>query len=77
MSYAPVQTDEAQRAYDEVLLNVGAVLPVRDEVDTRIVAGVRVGSGRIHGSLSDLGGWPDLEEGSAPTDTDRDGMPDP
>ena len=44
---------------------------------SRIVAGVREGSGRIHGSLSDLGGWPDLEEGPAPTDTDRDGLPDP
>ena len=76
VSYAPVKTDEVKTAYSEVLLKVGAVLPVRDAVDTRIVTGVREGKGRIRQSLSELGGWPDLESGVVPTDTDLDGIPD-
>jgi len=35
MPYIPITT--AQEAYDYVLENVGATLPVRDAVDTRVI----------------------------------------
>jgi pectate lyase len=76
VSCVRVKTDEVKTAYSEVLLNVGAIRPVRDGVDTRLVAGVREGRGRIRLSLSEVGGWPQLGRASSPADTDLDGIPD-
>lgn len=65
----------ADDAYETVLTKAGCVLH-RDAVDERIVNEVRNGSGKLVNTPSDAGGYPTLAAGTAPTDTDRDGMPD-
>ena len=80
-----VTTHTAEIAYLRVLDYSGASLK-RDTVDRRIIANVKnktfsaPGSGgSVNGiidSPSDVGGWPVLESLPAPTDTDKDGMPD-
>jgi len=59
-----------------ILSDVGATLPKRDNVDERIINEVKTGAGRIIDSQSEVGGWPVLASTPAPTDTDNDGMPD-
>ncbi len=71
---------------ENVLQDVGANCQGWDKVDQRIVADVRnrtassqgskTGIPGIIDSQTDVGGWPDLQTGTAPQDTDRDGMPD-
>lgn len=70
-----VAADPAPRAYDRVLASAGASL-VRDAIDTKVVAGVRNRTGRIIDNEAQDGGWPDLRSGTAPLDSDNDGMPD-
>lgn len=75
-----VCTDDAPTAYKKVLDHVGASQPVRDEVDAKLVQQIRTQTGiKIHDE-SDLevgaNGYGTLTPGTAPTDTDRDGMPD-
>ena len=72
----PVQKEDARSAYERVLKTGGAILPKRDVVDIRIVNDVKNRSGRIIKSQEDVGGWPALNSGHVPADTDRDGMPD-
>jgi len=60
----------------QVLDNAGAILPVRDATDHRIVEGVRSGKGRILSSQDDIGGWKTLRVGRPQPDEDQDGMPD-
>lgn len=72
---APVTTEPADAAFKAVLAHAGAG-PVRDAVDERIIAGLRRGEGRIIDSQDDVGGWPTLATGTAPADSDKDGMPD-
>lgn len=72
--YAP-PTQSAAEAYDLVLARAGMSLK-RDGVDVRVVDNVRNGKGRLIDSQDEVGGWPLLESGTAPADTDRDGMPD-
>jgi pectate lyase len=55
---APVKTDRAEEAYERILKEAGASLPVRDAVDRRIVEEIRTGRGRIIDSQKDVGGWP-------------------
>jgi pectate lyase len=57
---ALVTTDTPERAYERILDESGATLPIRDAVDTRIVAEVRAGRGRVIDSQSQVGGWPKL-----------------
>ena len=67
------------------MAHAGASL-VRDDVDARIVDNVRQGNYTAEGSngssnglidrAEDVGGWPDYAPGTAPADTDGDGMPD-
>lgn len=71
-----VQTVPASEALELVLTNVGASLPNRDAVDTRLVEHVRSRGGRIINSQDEVGGWPELKSSPAPVDTDADGMPD-
>jgi hypothetical protein len=84
---APVKTDTAQVAYQRVLKHVGCTRPRRDSLDTRIIEEVRTGTAKygatwggggkgIIDSQTDVGGWPDLQGGPAPVDSDQDGMPD-
>jgi Bacterial TSP3 repeat len=73
---APVTTVPAAEVPDLVLASVGASLPVRDPVDTRIVAEVRSRGGHIIDSQTEVGGWPVLKTAPPPLDSDHDGMPD-
>lgn len=68
----PVTTDQTAAVLETVLAKAGAVRPVRDEVDQRIVNDVVNKTGNI-GIGSD---YPTLNSDIAPTDTDHDGMPD-
>ena len=72
----PVHTVSAAEAYQVVLADVGANVPVRDAVDARIIADVRNGAGRFVDSQKQVGGWPDYRPGAPPRDTDGDGIPD-
>lgn len=73
---APVITESAAAAFENVLAGAGATLPMRDAVDARVVAQVRAGTGRIIDSQREVGGWPALAAGSAAPDRDGDGLPD-
>jgi len=83
--YPTITEQSAKGAYPLVLKSAGASM-ARDVVDTRIVEEVRTGHITYKGSKSgdsglidtqnDVGGWPKLYSLPAPTDTDRDGMPD-
>jgi hypothetical protein len=74
--YPLVTTTDAFTARDQVLAKAGAVLPARDSVDQRIVNDVTNGTGKWINSPVEVGGWPVLASGSAPVDSDHDGMPD-
>jgi len=71
-----VRTVSAEEAYRMVLDGVGATVPVRDAVDARIIADVRKGAGRFANSQREVGGWPQYRPGTAPKDSDGDGIPD-
>jgi hypothetical protein len=68
-------TQSAEAAYELVLEKAGAS-KVRDAADQRIITGVKDRTHRRIDSQKEVGGWPQLESGTAPTDLDRDGMPD-
>jgi hypothetical protein len=71
----PAEKLSARAAYLRALESAGATKPRRDAVDTRIIAGVRDGSGRQIKTIPE-DAWP-LLRGSAPEpDTDGDGLPD-
>jgi hypothetical protein len=83
---APVVTHIAEQAYEQVLAEVGAVLPKRDSIDIRIIEEVKTGTATYGGiwgpgsgiidSQTQVGGYPEYNSTSAPKDTDHDGMPD-
>jgi len=72
----PVTTSEPNDAFEEVLDSSGAILPIRDSVDKRIIADVKNKTGKIIDSPADVGGYPQLAGGTPPVDSDHDGMPD-
>ncbi len=72
----PVVTQSATEAYEFVLDYAGAIMPMRDAVDIRMVANVRNRSGQHIDSQSAVGSWPTYAAGSYPQDSDNDGMPD-
>jgi len=66
----------AQQAYDMVVQQGGAVLPVRDATDQRIVRNVLDRTGTFANGISFGLTWPFLSAGPLRPDTDLDGMPD-
>ncbi|OVE79581.1 hypothetical protein BVY01_02190 [bacterium I07] len=77
---APVSTQSARKAFQDILNKSGAILPKRDKVDKRIVEEVRSGKttygNGIISSQVEVGGWPELLASKPEEDRDRDGLPD-
>ncbi len=83
---APVTTHTAEQAYELVLANAGAILPVREAVDARVIEEVKTGAATYGGhwgaslgiidSQTQVGGWPILHSTPTPADNDHDGMAD-
>jgi hypothetical protein len=72
----PITMQPAEVAYVDVLRDVGCSIR-RDSVDIRVIGNVRDGFFRPYlSSQEQVGGWPDLQGGTAPLDADGDGMPD-
>ena len=71
-----VSTQTADEAYKSVLAHAGATSWSRDTIDARVFAEPATQGGRIIDSGTQVGGYPMLATGTAPTDTDADGMPD-
>ena len=80
-----VKTHSPKEAYDKILQIGGASL-VRDAVDLHVLKDVKDGSFTYKGSKGssngiidsqkDVGGFPNLNQGTALPDSDNDGMPD-
>ncbi len=66
----------ADKVVEKVLATVGARVPILDEVDTRIISEARNFTGDFVDSPRAIGGYPQQQQGNAPTDSDGDGMPD-
>jgi hypothetical protein len=73
---APVVAEDASTAYTRVLADAGTVFPVRDAVDKRVVDSVVKRTGGIINHIEEVGGYPMMESGTPPVDSDHDGMPD-
>lgn len=71
-----VTTDTAEAAYEKILREGGAVLPVRDAIDTRLFEQIRQGTGRLIDSQTEVGGWLPLAGAAPAADIDLDGMSD-
>ena len=84
-----VNTQSAEEAYKSVISNAGANKPGFDYLDSRYLKEVKDGTYTYTGSKDnlkgiidsqeDVGGYPDnsnFKGGTAPKDTDQDGMPD-
>jgi pectate lyase len=72
--YSLSAEQSAQEAYNRVMQDVGANLPVRDSADQRIINNLKQRSGSFMNG-SDLV-WPALASGPVPADTDQDDLPD-
>lgn len=81
----PLLVKTAQEAYDTVLKYAGVLYPRRDVADARIAREVSTrttsgtGSANKPGIIDNptaVGGWPNLQSCTGPSDTDNDGMPD-
>lgn len=68
--------DDVTAVYEIVLSKAGAMIPSRDAVDKRIVESVRNNNGRYVSSQNSVGGWPALNSGTPPQDSDHDGIAD-
>jgi len=75
VSAAQPLTDPAEIAYYRVMKYAGASLH-RDAADERLLTGIRSQKHHMIDSQKEVGGWPRLATGTAPKDTDQDGMPD-
>jgi len=81
----PISQHTAAKAFEKVLAHAGASLS-RDAVDARICNEALTGTTTYTGSKggtkglidtqSDVGGWPELKSGTAPVDSNIDGIPD-
>jgi hypothetical protein len=83
----PITEMSALEAYGHVMAYSGCVLPNRDTLDERIIKETINGTAKygdtyggggkgIIDSQDEVGGWPELNQTTPPTDTDGDGMPD-
>ncbi len=74
--------ENAEKVFESVLSKVGATLPKRDAVDTRVTEMVRTGKPMtktgIIKDVSEVGGYPNLtfDPAKVLADSDGDGMPD-
>jgi len=59
-----------------VLAGVGAIVPRRDEVDSRIIGEVEAETGMWPDTEEDVGGYPSYDEGTSWPDGDGDGIDD-
>lgn len=75
--FAPSTVDRKSAivAFARVLNYAGAIIPMRDDVDRRVVDEVRNRTGKIIDSQNQVGGWPDIQGGNYPKDDDNDGIP--
>lgn len=78
--YAAISEDEPDKAYRRVLKSVGCSFR-RDSYDKEVLRQMKKGIGTfgangIINSPEDVGGWPVLQNGKVPLDSDGDGMPD-
>ena len=73
---ADIELHEANKSYNLVLEEAGATIPIRDEIDKRIVIEVKNRAGKIIDSPIEVGGYPIYKSGILPLDTDNDGIPD-
>lgn len=81
-----VTTHSIEELYDNVLNDVGATCPKQDAIDVRLIRDVRSRSFTYRGSKDnlpgiidtqeDVGGYPVMEGGPVPEDSDHDGLPD-
>ena len=78
--FMPINQQTAEEAFQAVLEYAGCSFPNRDIIDERIIEEVRNGTATYGNgfvtSPSTVGGWPALAGGTAPDDTDHDGMSD-
>ncbi|MES2571217.1 MAG: hypothetical protein V4710_14325, partial [Verrucomicrobiota bacterium] len=73
----PVTAVSSSQVTAQVLSDVGATLPARDQVDQRLVNDFSAGTGTIKNATAQQASWwPALAAGTAPADADHDGMPD-
>ncbi|MFO0808232.1 MAG: hypothetical protein U0746_06385 [Gemmataceae bacterium] len=76
----PINMQSAEEAYELVLAYAGAILPLRDPVDVRVIGEVRTGKTAFKDGIletpADVGGWPTYKAAEPPKDTDGDGIPD-
>lgn len=74
---AAITTDIMSPAIANCLLSaVGATAPVRDSVDSRIIADFSAGTGAIIDTVTYPGDFPTFTTPAPPADTDNDGMAD-
>ena len=71
-----INPDDTASAIADVLQNSGAILPVRDAIDNRVINTYSSNSGDIIDTQEEVGGYPVYNSTTAPLDTDSDGMPD-
>ena len=86
VDYPLTTTQTALDAFDSVLANAGAILPLRDATDSRVINETRTGTAFAVGPTSgkggiidlpaNVGGWATYNTADAPADADHDGMPD-
>ena len=79
---SPVTTDDAYAAFRKVIVDAGATLPIRDDIDIRIIKQVisklseKGDFGHIINDETEFGNWPELISFPAARDNDNDGMAD-
>lgn len=66
----------AANACKDVVRSAGCSFPRRDGVDERIARDVKARKGQIIDSPAQVGGFPEILDGRALPDSDKDGMPD-